>query len=390
MARARDNSESWATIAVFTIAMGAVIIDHFVDIDPAEPVNENRYLAKMPSILGASSVQAFREDFERYHRDHLGLRDSLIRAHSLTEARLLGKTKLTAGEMSVYVGADGWLYFGYTLRDYMGTARLTPGQLEWWVRTLRRRTDLLNEQNVKYLFYAAPVKVAVYPEHLPPRVQRGASPLALEQIVGRVSSEHPDIGVLDLRPALRGAKGWHELYWHTDHHWNAAGGCVAATGVVSYIRRWFPDEVILAPEEFECVETPDTDARSLSRGLGLSGYYSETNHDLSHPGWARDVIERTRDEQTGDLIYTNDARPDGLRVVCVGDSFTFELLAVYTHQFARLRFTSRWGMDYDNEALGALVEAERADLVLEERTEWGLLEVPEEETRELEPFPNPD
>lgn len=300
------------------------------------------------------------------------------------------KLKLMAGEMSVFVGADGWLYFGYTLRDYMGTARLTPGQLEWWVRTLRRRTDLLNERHVKYVFFTAPPKVEIYPEHLPPRVRRGAGRLSLDQIVGRVSSEHPDISVLDLRPILRGAKGWHELYLHTDHHWNEAGGCVAAAGVVSYIRRWFSDEVVPAQEEFVCVETPKTGEMSLSRGLGLSGYYAETNHDLSHPDWVRDVIEHTRDESTGDLIYTNDARPDGLRVVCIGDSFTFELLEVYAHQFARVRFVGRWGMDYDSEALGALVEEESPDLVLEERTEWGLLEVPEGETREQASLPNPD
>ena len=192
MARARTAFESWATIAVFGSALAAVILDHLVvDIDPSEPVNENRYLAKMPSIFGATSLRAFRENFERYHRDHLGLRDSLIRAHSLTEMRLFRKTKLTAGEMSVYVGADRWLYFGYSLREYMGTARLSPGQLEWWIRTLRRRTDLVNERGVKYVFLAAPVKVEIYPEHLPPRVQRAPGPLALDQIVARISSEHP-------------------------------------------------------------------------------------------------------------------------------------------------------------------------------------------------------
>ena len=381
MARARRAFESWAIIAIFGIALGTVILDHLVlDIDPSQPVNENRYLAKMPSILGAKSLRAFREDFERYHRDHLGLRDSLIRAHSLTEVRLLRKTKLTSGEMSVYVGANGWLYFGYSMRDYMGTARLTPGQLEWWVRTLRRRTDLLNDRGAKYLFFAAPAKVDIYPEHLPPRVRRGPDPLALEQIVGRVSSEHPDIGVLDLRAVLRDAKSWHELYWHTDHHWNMAGGCAAAAGVVSYIRRWFPDEVVPVLEEFVCVETPDTGVTSLSRGLGLFDYYAETNHDPSHPDWESDVIKRTRDEATEDLIYTNAARPGGLRVVCIGDSYTFELLRFYARQFARLRFVARWGLVYDDEALGALVEQESPDLVLEERTEWGLLEVPEEET----------
>ena len=210
--------------------------------------------------------------------------------------------------------------------------------------------------------------------------RREPGPLALEQIVGRVSSEHPDIGVLDLRPVLREAKDWHELYWRTDHHWNAAGGCAAAAEVVSYVQRWFPDEVVPSLEEFVCVETPETGATSLSRGLGLSGYYAETNHDLSHPDWERDVIERMRDEATGDLIYTNAARASGLRVVCIGDSFTFELLSFYTHQFAEVRFVGRWGMDYDDDKLCALVEQERPDLVLEERTEWGLMEVPEDAT----------
>ncbi len=373
----RRPFESWATLAVFGAALGSVLFDQVVfDIDPSEPVSENRYLATMPSILDASSLQSFRRDFERYHRDNLGLRDSLIRTHSLLEARVLAKTVLRAGDMTVYVGSRKWLYYGYSMRDYLGKASIRKEQLDWWVDSLRRRTDLLANQGVRYLFVVAPVKAGIYPEHLPSRARRRTGPLALDELITRVDAEHPGIGVLDLRPVLQNAKDWRELYWRTDHHWNAAGGCVAAIGIAAYLRRWSSRTPLLSLRSFDCKSTPATERMSLAQGLGLPGYHAEVAHSISHPTWSADAVAHSRDEATGDLVSVNRARSDGLRVVCIGDSFTFALLPFYSQLFARVRFVGRWGASYDEAKLAALVESENADLVLEERVEWGLLEAP--------------
>ena len=66
-------------------------------------------------------------------------------------------------------------------------------------------------------------------------------------------------------------------------------------------------------------------------------------------------------------------------MLCIGDSFTFELLPFYSRLFTRVRFVGRWGMEYDDEELNALLDQEQSHLVLEERTAWALLEVPEVE-----------
>ena len=126
MSRALKAFEGWTTIAVFAAPCLLVALDQLVGLDPTPQVEENRYLAKAPNILEEESLTAFREDFERFYRDHMGFRDFLIRFNSLFRIHVLRSTKVESGDASVYIGVDDWLYFGWTLRDYTGAKRLDP------------------------------------------------------------------------------------------------------------------------------------------------------------------------------------------------------------------------------------------------------------------------
>ncbi len=367
--------EGWTTIAVFAAPCLLVALDQLVELDSTPQVEENRYLAKAPNILEAESLTAFREDFEQFYRDHMGFRDFLIRFNSLFRIHVLGSTKVQSGDASVYIGTDDWLYSGWTLRDYTGVKRLDPGQLAWWKTALDERVALVEAHDARYVFFAAPVKVSIYPEFLPRSVRRADGPLALDQLIDHIGPD-ATVQVLDLRPPLRAAKDWHPLYWKTDHHWNDAGGAAAVEAVVQHIRRWFPHEPSLVKEELICEETIERSGTSLARIIGLSGSYPETRHTPEHPSWQTHEISRSTDPETGNSIWTNASKSDGLRVVCIGDSFTFALLDCYTHQFAYVRFAGHLPPDYALEDLAGLIEEAQPHLILEERAEWGLLEVP--------------
>ena len=57
MPRALKAFEGWTTIAVFAAPCLLVALDQFVGLDPTPPVEENRYLAKAPTIIEIVSKQ---------------------------------------------------------------------------------------------------------------------------------------------------------------------------------------------------------------------------------------------------------------------------------------------------------------------------------------------
>ena len=341
---------NWMTIIIFSAALLLVVLGSFIDLDPSPPIEEYRYLARLPNVLEAESFARFKADFEEFHRDHLGFRDLLIRCNSLVRICVLGTSVVSSGEATVFVGDDDWLFFGYTLRDYRGEQRLSDGQFKWWKQTLRDRTNHLEQHGIPYVFFAAPAKGSIYPEHLPSIVRREEGPLALDQLVDHANS-NPSIHVVDLRPSLHATRAFHRLYWKTDHHWNDFGACVAADAVFEYLQRWFPELPRLNTDELVCEETIERDGTSLARMLGLSGFYPETRHEPRHPDWIDQGIEHTMDPETGDRIWENRSNPHGLRVLCFGDSFTFGLVEPYSHQFSYVHWVSRLGMEYDLEQL---------------------------------------
>ena len=366
---------SVATLSIVVVGFLLIALDHFAGMDPSPPLNEQRYLAKMPNVREAASLSAFRHDFENYARDHLGFRRLMIRARTLAFINILGMSRVVAGDMTVYLGADDWMYLGYTLRDHLGV-RLSTGQVNWWRETFRDRSEALHARGIPYVFAAAPAKASIFPEHLPGSVRRVPGASAQDQVLGAVEPGQSS-DMLDLRPPLRDAKQWHPLYWKGDHHWNSAGAIVAARTIIERIREWFPNEPPLDVSEYSChEEMTKIGDTSLARGLGVSDRYLEIEHRFRHPDWANVEIEVSSDSATGNTIFQNPARPDGLRVVCIGDSFTFELLRYYRRQFAYVRFVGHFGLDYALQDLLEIVDQSKADLVLEERTEWGLLEVP--------------
>ncbi len=371
-------AERLLVILIFFAGLVLVLLDSFFfKLDPSPAIEENRYLAKAPKIRETKSLAEFRNQFQKYHRDHLGFRNYLIRSNSLVRIRVLGVSQVKAGDATVFVGADDWLYFGYSLRDYRGVQRLNRRQFEWWKHTLQARSKALKDKSgIPYLFFAAPSKGSVYPEYLPSLAARKEGPLAFDELV-KFANDNPDVEILDLRPRLRQAKKLHQLYWKTDHHWNDVGGLVAVAAIVEYLQKWFPDEPLIDTTKMECKETIQNSGTSLARIIGLSGFYPEIRHQPNYPSWDKMQIDHTTDATTGDRIWINRSNPNGLRVVCIGDSFTFSLIPGFTHQFSSVYWVSRFSPDYKLDDLMKVIDKVNPDIVLEERTEWGLLEVPQ-------------
>jgi len=210
---------------------------------------ENRALAPAPQ-LGVDRLASLPAKFDRYYRDHFGLRNELIRAHDLIQVRALR----VYHSDQVAVGDDDWLFFlGDRVReDLQGLDPLSPRQLRAWQEVLEGKRAWLAQQGIDYLFVVAPNKESIYPERVPAGLRRPAVQTRLDQLVAHLRAHSP-VEVLDLRPALRAARCQGEVYHPRDTHWNDRGALIAYQEICRGLKGHVPSSATLRWEDFDRV-----------------------------------------------------------------------------------------------------------------------------------------
>lgn len=228
-------------VLLFVAALIAPWIDLAVRPDEARSPQprEHRVPAAEPEwSLDATELCKFPEAYESYFKDSFGLRDVLLRWHSLQSLELFGASPTE----KVLLGRQGWYFYtgDQSVEIYRGLLPFTEPQLHAWKVGLELRRDWLRGLGADYLFVIAPNKETVYPDFMPELEKVG--PTRLEQFAEYLR-RNSDVDFLDLRPAFAAAREQDapqsHLYLEEGTHWNARGALAAYQAILSHLApRW--------------------------------------------------------------------------------------------------------------------------------------------------------
>jgi hypothetical protein len=225
------------TILFFLVMLWLPTIDHFVKLDHAPVPNENRLPAPWPVFAGVAQCREFVTGVENYFNDHFGFRKRLIQWNHHWKYQLFRN----ASSEDLLVGREGWLFHAgdRMMEHWTRQSAWTQQDLRDWRHLLELRRDWLRARGIKYVFVVSPDKHTVYPEYLPPWMEKSAKPSKLQQLA-EYMKVHSDVEFIDLTQTLIDAKKIRVDYLKTDTHWNAFGGFVAYRTLAQRLARQIP------------------------------------------------------------------------------------------------------------------------------------------------------
>lgn len=359
------------TILAMTFLIGLFLplaLTHNQDVSPIE----KRKLVPFPELnWHSNTVTKFPSKFEAYFNDHFGFRDSLAQIHYLIDIKLKSSSM-----PRILIGEDGWLFFvdpmdGNSLEDFRGNDPFTPTQLKTWRSVLEDRYYWLKQQGIRYLFVVAPDKHTIYGEYIPARIRQVGKQSRFDQLLEYMKDS--EVPILDLRPALLQAKAKQILYYKTNTHWNHAGAAVAQYEIIRQLKQYFPNlqPISFHEQDFSLIKhTGD-----ITYMLNLSTVLKEEAPILKNPlpSCNPQIFEGSPELKFEQRFYAN-CQADGPRALVFRDSF-FDFLHPYISQYFSKSYYVWTGPNFD--AFEHFVESTSPNLVIEERVERHLTDMPE-------------
>lgn len=183
-----------------------------------DAASEGRELSPMPTLRteDGSFNWNFTTELETYFAERFAGRAQLLTLNSRLKAALFG-----TGTEQVIVGRDGYLFFGETLDDYMGTDPMTDDEINAAADALAAMAAYADARGARFLFAAAPNKNTVCGAYMPTRYRPADGESNLDRLHAALDAR--GVPYLDLRPILAGEG----LYHRRDTHWNGEGARLA-------------------------------------------------------------------------------------------------------------------------------------------------------------------
>ena len=188
-------------------------------------VMEHRVLAApLSAPRGFAQWAAFPRALDAWFADHFAWRGALVKIAFQLQAKVGLRPP---GSLQVVRGQGDWLlrYQGLLAATGGETSPVSATRYGAFVCEVQREA---RARGAAFLFAPAPANVEIYPEALPDWIVR-ASPNQPDLVLK--AARACGAATLDLRPAMRAAKGGEILYHHHDSHWTNAGALVAFNGV---------------------------------------------------------------------------------------------------------------------------------------------------------------
>jgi hypothetical protein len=232
-------------VVMFGAILLAPTVASVLRLNPMGTLDEKRALAEKPAGSlwrrdNLGRVPAIAQQWEKYFNDNFGFRKLLIGTYRLLSFHLLQMSPNPAVVVGTSAENARWLFFdakaakdGMGFESLLGKKPYSGAELESIAGNLRRQMDLAKKVNVRLLFAVCPDKQTVYPEYLPSRLRpMSGTSSRLDQFWG-VASTMDGLRAVDLRVALRKAKGASVLYYPTDTHWNVRGAAVGYEAIAN-------------------------------------------------------------------------------------------------------------------------------------------------------------
>jgi hypothetical protein len=346
-------------VAMFLIVVALPLAVNLAGLDGADPVAENRERAPFPRLVrSVPGLVAYGGALTRWFQDHFGLRARLVRWYG--ESRMFGLG--VSPTAAVLRGTNGWLYYADDsgVEDFTNETLLTPREVVTWQQAVVRAKRWCDHFGVAYVFTVVPDKHVLYPEHVPRTIRQLQPTSRTDQVLNGVS----DTGAaLDLRPALKGAKGRERLYHLTDTHWNDRGAFIAYEQIIAAVRTQESRVPAAWRRSDFSAESAAVPGMDLARMMGLSHVLIEENLKLVPLRQRRAIVVEPpgarADAEEGRLV-TEIPGSDLPRAVIFRDSFAAALAPFLSEHFSRAVYL--WRNDFDADS----VRVERADVVIQE------------------------
>ena len=319
-------ARDWLLVLLFLGALAAPWVDEIVRTDEARGPreHEHRNAGQKPAFPSDGlTLYRFPNAYENYFKDTFGLRDVLLRWHSLQSLELFDTSPTT----QVLLGKDGWYFYtgNDSVRALRGLVPFREEDLAAWKSGLESRRDWLRAQGIEYLFVLAPNKETVYPDYLPDSLQK-LGPTRFEQL-SEYMQRNSDLDFLDMRAAFAAArkedKPGSYLYLEEGTHWNGRGTLVAYRAILGRLARIDPAFEPLPPDQWQLIPfgTPgDTWASNMyigdlspQRECGLarpqgSARSLPLNPGMEGPfGFGRKFLRGTKDETQPRVLMFHDS-----------------------------------------------------------------------------------
>lgn len=281
-----------------------------------------------PALTDENGVNGnFPSETDAYLADNFTFRGALIDALAGIEASVFSASP----EEQVIVGKDGWLYFSETLGDYTGENRFSDREINELARTLELINEYVTGRGAKFLFFSAPNKNTVYPEHMPRRYPRGDKNTNLYRLTRRLGEEP---WYLPLVPLLENNEK--QLYYKRDTHWNDRGALIVYNAVM--------ERLGLPAVDFAAGgETVSNTAHGDLDGM----LFPNSEHFDEHIGYNYDYgykfVSRVRSMLDMHITSGNDGAAGSL--LMFRDSFSNALIPFFAESFKKCEFTR--AMPYD-------------------------------------------
>jgi hypothetical protein len=235
-------------VILFLTAIFLPALDKQFHFLPQMESTEKRNLAKEPP-LNLKQLSTFPEDYEKYFNDHFGLRNYLVRWHSLLQFKWL---KISPHPL-VVVGKDGWLFYGDrpSITDYRGLLSYSSAELMQIQQRMDKDTAMFKSRGIKYLIVVCPNKDTIYPEFMPDTITRVKKSRRIDQLQQYLRASESSVHLVDPREALIKAKERFPVYDKLGTHFNYFGGLVTYQEIMSEISADFPQTAPLTPGDYQ-------------------------------------------------------------------------------------------------------------------------------------------
>lgn len=171
----------------------------------------------IPFALKPGFGSGFEEDF--------AFRDAFITAGSWVKSHLFH----TSSQDNVVVGREGYLFYGSSLKDYLGLDVLTDKKTDNIVSNLERLQDNLESRGIQFVFAIAPNKNSLYGEYMPDVYQKLKKGDGTREKLTALLKKR-DVNYVDLYELFEKEKN--VFYHRTDSHWNNAGAAMVCENLL--------------------------------------------------------------------------------------------------------------------------------------------------------------
>src|SRR5215510_5422961 len=204
----RRRSAWYDTVIVvaFCAALVLPLVGAFAGWGVASAASEGRGLADFPDV---TRLRRFGPRFGRFFDDRVGFRRYLISLAGEVKVRWFA----TSPNRSVVIGKDEWLYLGDDSNHKRAIPMVTPfgarplprEKLEQWRTSLEMRQRWFEARGICGVFVVVREKSVIYPESLPPDVDRSMRPTAADELIAYLRDKSV-ARVVDLKNTLLAVK----------------------------------------------------------------------------------------------------------------------------------------------------------------------------------------